>query len=174
MSRLFGAAPLQNGYVVRDLRQAMRYWSDVLGVGPFFVVEHARMESYEAWGRPASIDISVALAMTGGLQIELIEQHNEADTPYTRFLSQFGEGMQHIGYYTWDFEADRQRIEQTGLKAIQSGMGKGSRMAYYDAGGHAGSIIELSELTPGKQAFFDLMAEAARDWDGRDPVRIRG
>jgi hypothetical protein len=82
--------------------------------------------------------------------------------------------MQHIGYYTWDFDADRERLEQAGLRAIQSGVGKGSRMAYYDAGGPPGSIIELSELTPGKQAFFETIAETAENWDGRDPVRIRG
>jgi hypothetical protein len=174
MSRLVGATPLQNGYVVRDLHRAIRYWTESLGVGPFFLVEHAPMEEYEAWGRPTSIDISVALAMTGSLQIELIEQHNDADTPYTRFLSQFGEGMQHIGYYTWDFDADRDRLEQAGLTTIQSGLGKGSRMAYFDAGGHPGSTIELSELTPGKHAFFEQIAGAASNWDGRDPVRIRG
>jgi Glyoxalase/Bleomycin resistance protein/Dioxygenase superfamily len=174
MSRLMGAKPRQNGYVVRDVRQSISYWTEVLGVGPFFLVAHAPMADYQAWGRPTSIDISVALAMTGGLQIELIQQHNDADTPYTRFLSEFGEGMQHIGYYTWEFEADRERLERAGLTATQSGVGKGSRMAYYDAGGHPGSTIELSELTPGKQAFFEQIAEAARNWDGSDPVRIRG
>jgi catechol 2,3-dioxygenase-like lactoylglutathione lyase family enzyme len=173
VSRLLGAKPLQNGYVVRDLHESIRFWTEVLGVGPFFIVEKAVLEDYEAWGRPTSIDLSVALAMTGGLQIELIQQHNDADTPYTRFLSEFGEGMQHIGYYTWDFDADRERLEQAGLTAIQSGVGKGSRMAYYDAGGPPGSIIELSELTPGKQAFFEKIAETAQNWDGRDPVRIR-
>jgi catechol 2,3-dioxygenase-like lactoylglutathione lyase family enzyme len=174
MSRLFGAVPLQNGYVVRDLRRSIRYWTEVLGVGPFFLIEHAPMEEYEAWGRPTPIDISVALSMTGNLQIELIQQHNDADTPYTRFLSEFGEGMQHIGYYTWDFDGDRERLEEAGLTTIQSGLGKGSRMAYFDAGGHAGSTIELSELTPGKQAFFEQIAETARSWDGGQPVRIRG
>lgn len=174
MSRLFEAAPLQNGYVVSDIRRAIRYWAETLGVGPFFLIEHAEMDHYEAWGRPAAVDLSVALAMTGGLQIELIQQHNDADTPYTRFLSDFGEGMQHIGYYTWSFDEDRDRLEKAGLTSIQSGLGKGSRMAYYDGGGHPGSIIELSELTPGKQSFFDQIADAARTWDGHDPVRIRG
>jgi Glyoxalase/Bleomycin resistance protein/Dioxygenase superfamily len=174
MSRIMGARPLQNGYVVRDLHRSMKYWTEVLGVGPFFLVQDARLENYQAYGRPATIEMSVALAMTGGLQIELIQQHNDADTPYTRFLSEFGEGMEHIGYYTWDFETDRKRLDDAGLTVIQSGMAKGSRMAYYDAGGHAGSTIELSELTPGKQAFFELMTETAKDWDGSDPIRIRG
>ncbi len=35
MSRLFGDVR-QNGYVVRDLEAAMKHWTQVLGVGPFF------------------------------------------------------------------------------------------------------------------------------------------
>ena len=38
MSRHFGAI-MQNGYVVRDWRRAAEWWSDVMGVGPFFVME---------------------------------------------------------------------------------------------------------------------------------------
>jgi hypothetical protein len=64
VSRFFGAVPLQNGYVVRDLHRAMEYWTTVLGVGPFFLVEHAHMEDYEAYGEPMAIDMSVAIAMT--------------------------------------------------------------------------------------------------------------
>jgi len=35
MSRLFGEMR-QVAFVVRDLDQALRYWTETLGVGPFF------------------------------------------------------------------------------------------------------------------------------------------
>ena len=35
MSVLFGKV-CQNGYVVRDIAAAMKFWTEVLRVGPFF------------------------------------------------------------------------------------------------------------------------------------------
>jgi catechol 2,3-dioxygenase-like lactoylglutathione lyase family enzyme len=174
VSRLLRAVPLQNGYIVRDLRRAIDFWTRVMGVGPFYVVEHAHFDDYEAWGKPSRIDLSSAIAMTGALQIELVQQHNDADTPFSRFLDQFGEGMQHIGYYTHQFEVDQASLDAAGLTVVQKGNANGSRVAFYEgAGGPAGAVIELSELTERKAAYFATISEAARNWDGTDPVRLR-
>jgi hypothetical protein len=51
MSRLFGGV-IQNGYVVRDIEAAMRHWIDVLGVGPWFYIEHLPVSDF----RPRSGD----------------------------------------------------------------------------------------------------------------------
>ncbi|MCH8188689.1 MAG: VOC family protein [Proteobacteria bacterium] len=45
MSRHFGNVA-QNGYVVRDIEAAMRHWSAVLGVGPWFYAEQAPIENF--------------------------------------------------------------------------------------------------------------------------------
>ena len=37
MSRLLGPVR-QNGYVVRDIEQAMKYWSETMGVGPWYYI----------------------------------------------------------------------------------------------------------------------------------------
>jgi hypothetical protein len=39
MNRIFGAIR-QSGYVVRDIEAALRHWTSVLGVGPFFYATH--------------------------------------------------------------------------------------------------------------------------------------
>ncbi len=41
MSALFGKV-CQNGYVVRDIDAAMRFWTEKLRVGPFFYVPRSR------------------------------------------------------------------------------------------------------------------------------------
>lgn len=38
MSRFLGNVR-QNGYVVRDMDAALRHWTEVLGVGPFYYIE---------------------------------------------------------------------------------------------------------------------------------------
>ncbi len=35
MSRYFGGIT-QNGYVVRDIEAALKHWTEVMGVGPFW------------------------------------------------------------------------------------------------------------------------------------------
>jgi hypothetical protein len=74
MSRIFGAV-CQNGYVVRDIRAAMDHWVNVMGVGPWYYIDCVKTDYFRHRGRDSSIEMSVALANSGDLQIELIQQH---------------------------------------------------------------------------------------------------
>src|SRR5262249_13577491 len=69
VSRLFGAIR-QNGYVVRDLAAAIRHWTEVIGVGPFYTVEHTPVPNAVYRGTPTDIQVSVGLAHSGPLQVE--------------------------------------------------------------------------------------------------------
>jgi hypothetical protein len=42
---------------------------------------------------------------------------------------------------------------------------------YFDTQLHPGTVVELSDVSGPKGAFFDLVRQAAADWDGSDPVR---
>jgi hypothetical protein len=171
MSRFVGPI-LQNGYVVRDWRAAARHWVDVLGVGPFFVMEHVQFRESRYRGQPSAIDMTVAIAYSGEQQIELVQQHNDAPSIYRDFLLRVGEGLQHIGALTPDVGAAldanrwRDRILQDGVTRI------GQHFAYVDTVGHDGTMLELIEATPKILAAFQQMNEAARTWDGTDPIRI--
>jgi hypothetical protein len=70
MSRIFGEVR-QNGYVVRDIEAALRHWTERLGVGRFFYFERVRMEYFGYRGMPSPIEVSIALANSGALQVEL-------------------------------------------------------------------------------------------------------
>ena len=68
MSIHFG--PLfQNGFAVHDWRAAAEHWVEVMGVGPFFPLEHIEFEWCEFRGEPVELDLSVALAFSGNQQI---------------------------------------------------------------------------------------------------------
>ena len=68
MSRLLGPVR-QNGYVVHDIEAAMRHWTEVLGVGPFYYIEHVPVEHFTYKGEASDLQLSIALANSGGLQI---------------------------------------------------------------------------------------------------------
>ncbi|MEJ0043875.1 MAG: VOC family protein [Rhizomicrobium sp.] len=93
----------QNGYVVRDIEAAMRHWTEVLGVGPFYYIERVKMDWFRYRGAPSDAEISIALANTGDLQIELIQPRNDAPSMYRDFLAGGREGLQHMSYWTRNY-----------------------------------------------------------------------
>lgn len=144
MSRYFGNVA-QNGYVVRDIEAAMRHWSGVLGVGPWFYAERAPIENFQFRGAPSDCVISIALANAGTLQIELIQQRNDAPSMYRNFLDAGHEGLQHIAYWTDRFDAALDVAKTLGWTLGQSGhVGEPGRFAYFETEAHPGTVVELS------------------------------
>ena len=76
--------------------------------------------------------------------------------------------LHHVAYWTREFDADLARHQAAGLEIGQSGQtgGADGRFVYFTAEQHPGSVIELSEISGPKGAFFDRIAAAAADWDG--------
>ncbi len=175
MSRLFGEIR-QNGYVVRDIEAALRHWTEVLGVGPFYYFERAPITEFHYRDEPSDAVVSIALANSGPLQIELIEPRNDAPSMYRDFLAAGHEGLQHIAYWTQDFDADLARCLDLGHAIGHHGQSGGpdGRFAYFESQGHPGTVIELSEISGPKGSFFEMIAANSRDWDGADPVRPVG
>jgi len=174
MSRTFG--PLrQNGYVVNDLDAAINHWVSVIGVGPFFQVDRLPLTDFRYLGKPSNPDITVALAQSGDIQIELIQPNDHEPSAFRSFLASGREGLQHVAFWTTDFTTDLERHHRAGFQDLQSGRsgsgGPNERFVYFTAEQHPGTVIELSEITGPKGELFRAIAQAAHDWDGSDPVR---
>lgn len=171
MSRFFGQIR-QAGYVVHDIEAAMDYWSRTLGIGPWFYNERVPIKNYTYRGESYEVHNSVALANSGPLQMELIQTRNDAPSMYRDFLKAGNTGLQHVAYWTENYDADLARLTEQGFKAVMSGeVGEKGRFVYFDTEYHPGTVIELSEVAGPKGKMFDLIRNASIDWDGRDPVR---
>jgi hypothetical protein len=173
MSRIFGPIR-QNGYVVKDIRAAMNHWINAHGVGPWFYVDRVKTDYFRYKGVDSAMEMSVALANSGDLQIELIQQRNDAPSMYKDFLDAGHEGMQHVAYWTHDFQGHYDRVLASGMAVGQEGSigGEQGRFAYFDAvGPHAGAFVELSDISGTKGKLFEHIRKAASDWDGSDPIR---
>jgi hypothetical protein len=174
MSRFFGAVR-QNGYVVRDIVTAMDYWINEVGVGPWFWREKIVIANLRYNGAEHSVELGIALANSGDLQIELIQPRDRAPSMFQTFLDNGGEGLQHIAYWTNEYDAQLAAALALGRRIGQNGGGGAvGRFAYFDAISHRGTVIELSELTPSKAASFAKIREASMEWDGTDPIRHVG
>jgi hypothetical protein len=114
----------------------------------------------------------VALANSGPLQVELIQTRNDAPSMYRDFLRAGRTGLQHVAYWTTDYDADLARMEAEGFRQKMSGkVGANGRFVYFDREAHPGTVIELSEVMGPKGRLFDLIRRSSEGWDGFDPVR---
>jgi hypothetical protein len=175
VSRVFGEIR-QIGYVVQDIESAMRYWIDVLGVGPFYYSERVKLQNVKYRGKLSPIEMSSALANSGFLQVELIQQHNDAPSMYLDFLRAGREGLHHVAYWTKTFDADMKRLTAAGYEPGQEGWAHGPdcRFVYFlNESSHPGTVVELSEISGPKGDSFKIIAEASQNWDGSNPIRKR-
>jgi len=135
----------QMGYVVDDLQSAMTRWSDTLGIGPFTVISHVAIDQGFYRGAPTDVDISVATAESGAIQIELIEQHNDVPSCYRDLFAPGGEGLHHVALRTADYDAQVERYEAMGCPAAFAGVYQGTRFAYMDTSASLGIMVEVVE-----------------------------
>ncbi|WP_424972860.1 VOC family protein [Dinoroseobacter sp. S76] len=168
----------QLAFVVPDIDSAMQHWAETLGVGPFCVMRRLRFATYQFEGRdlPSPV-ISIALAVSDTLQVELIEQHDDLASLYLdASREEAATGFHHVSSWVTkvDYDTRAARLSAEGLQIAQQGVlaKSGIRLSYWatrtadtpvtfetsDAGDpiHAGRIRRVQN--------------AAADWDGSHPV----
>ena len=162
----------QIGYVVRDVEEAAARWVETTGIGPWRIHRSLDLDEFSYDGEPSDAQIGIALAYSGSVQIELIQQFNDAPSMYRDLLDTYGEGAQHICFYPNDYDAAVSHALSSGMTVGQQGELWGIRFAYLR--GDAGRVIELADLSDQVRRGRQKGIDEAAAWDGTDPVRIRG
>jgi hypothetical protein len=165
----------QAAYVVEDLEEAMARWQRVARVGPFYVMREASLEGLIYRGQPSEGFVSdCAFGQAGTLQIELIQVKSSVPNLYRDTVPAGKDAYHHHAYFTDDLDAELARFEAMGVEvATQASYGT-MRYAYWDTHDLIGGMTEALERDPGVEALFKMIADAAVDWDGSDPVRVIG
>jgi NADPH:quinone reductase len=95
----------QLGHVVPDVAAGVDEWT-AIGIGPWRIVTDYPVEKWVYRGARVKIPIDVALAWSGGVQIELIAPRDRAPSMYREFLAANPQGgLQHLGYRSADYQA---------------------------------------------------------------------
>ncbi len=167
MSRIFGPID-QICWLVPDIQTSMKHWAETLGVGPWFCTGPLRPEGFEYQGRPSDAEISIAIAYSGRLQIELIEQHNDAPSMYQDAIDAGRvPGQHHVGFFRRDYEERLEQALAAGYRIGQKGCIRGTtRFTYFTNDRDPGTIVELIDLTDPTEAAMVAMHQASLDWDG--------
>ncbi|HME49157.1 VOC family protein [Mycobacterium sp.] len=163
----------QIGYVVEDFDRWVASWL-AAGVGPFYVMRGLTQRVLYR-GRPCRVTLSLGLANTGDMQVEVIQQEDSAPSVYSEFLASGREGFHQLAWWGTDFDSALRNAEAAGWPVVWlGGQAEGVRYAYVEPSGGAATIYEIMELTDISSAFNKLIRDAAEGWDGTDPIRTVG
>lgn len=167
-------APIaQLAYVPSDFDATVKYWTETMGVGPFFLFENIALDDMRYRGEPTEARFTVAIAYWGDVQIELVKAENDAPAHYN---GEYGvkDQLHHVLQIVDDFDAAAAEVERKGGEAIVSGGFGGGKVAYFDMGAGPGGLVEVLQPAEGAHDLFDMIKQAGIDWDGSDPIRKLG
>lgn len=163
---------IQEAYIVPDIEKAIWDFHKTLNIGPFFIAEHFPLINATYRGAPCDADVTLAIGFSGNMSYELIQQNNQAPSPWLETKEKRGWGFHHKAIACLDFEAELERYNKAGFETVlHSEVSFGTLAAYVDTTAANFGMIELIEMNEAVEDFFHMMKEAAVNWDGKDPIR---
>ena len=164
-------AIVQMAWVVDDLEDAARRWHQTTGIGPFLVNRHIPIREPLYRGAPGAVDFSTAIAQAGPVQIELVQQHDDAPSCYRDSVPKGSEAMHHVAIMAPDYETTVAGYVAQGFEVASAGHFGTARFCYVDCRPALGHMVEILEECAAIQNFFAAIARAAEEWDG-DPAGL--
>jgi hypothetical protein len=135
----------QIGHVVRDLDDAMQSWA-ALSVGPWFTMRNLQLKNCRYRGEISEPTISIALANSGTMQIELIQQHDETPSIYREFLEAGHEGFHQLAWWVADFDAMTRKAARMGWPIVWSGEGGDVRFVYFELDPRISTVVDARKV----------------------------
>ena len=162
---------VQTAYVVVDIDDAIARWHRAFGLGPFIVRRHIRLVESRYHGRAMPLDISAAHVQAGEMQIELVCQHNPEPSAFRDMFAPGEEGLHHVAMFPEDYAATVAHYGSRGFPvATELVTGERRGAAYIDTRPLMGHMLEVYRVNESLHAFYRFIADAAREWDGRELV----
>ena len=162
----------QIGYYVENVREAATRHHELFGSGPYFIAENARMQ-VEYRGKNIEQVNTAAFGQWGAVQLEIIQGLPDGpDRDVFRELYPKGSGrygVHHVTIIVDDFDASLAVMEAAGFEValrlhIEKMDAPSVMLDALDTYGH------FIELYPGVQPmvdFYDMVADAAKNFDGK-------
>jgi len=148
LQKVLGLPPVtQIGVAVKDVRNAVDYYSSIFSIGPFYVYEFIP-EKHWYFEQLSPLKLLMAKAPWGSVELELV-QPLEGKTIHKDFLESHGEGLQHLGFDVANYEEIHERFIRAGFKPLQRvetyyAAYKGyAKAAYFDTHRIGGIVFEI-------------------------------
>ncbi len=164
----------QLAYFVPDARAAALRHFELHGSGPYFVAEHIPLRRAAHRGVERTLDHTSAYGQWGSIMLEFVQQNNSGPSAFHDLYPEGSgrSGMHHVALFVEDLQMEIANFNAAGCEtALYAEMNDGFAFAMIDTVTERGHMIELYEPRRQLTRFYDYVADAARDFDGTDPVR---
>jgi len=158
------------GYVVEDLEAGIQRAVATLGAGPFFAIEHMRLDEVTYLASAADYDHSSAFGRWGPILIELTVVHAARPEGLRRALARDTPGIGHVGWLVESLDQETARLRAVGLRPFHSGRAGPVSAVWFDGPG-LGHHVEVLQRSDELLSFYATVRAAADGWDGTDPIR---
>ncbi|MEP1593374.1 MAG: VOC family protein [Halieaceae bacterium] len=163
---------MQNAYVVNDVAVAAERMVELMGAGPFFIFEHIPLSECLYRGAASELDHTSAYGQCGNVMMELVQQNNDGPSAFRDLYKPGEEGLHHMATFSEELDTELSRYADMGFPtATLATTETGTRFAYVDTSAVLGHMVELYQEDSGIRDFYAMVAAAAENWDGTDPVR---
>lgn len=171
-------AIIQIAYTVADIEQGMRQYTELLRVGPWFLIGPFVPPKGRYRGAVTKAHFSLALAYTGDLMVELIAQHDNEPSVFQETLKARGaHGFHHWAVGARDFEKTAALYRARGYQEAFTDTAPeplGCRVIYFDTGRDLPGMLEVIEINAATEEAFHNIHKAAREWNGKNHIVHRG
>lgn len=162
----------QIAYFVRDIISAASEHHSIFGSGPFYVAEHIVLARCEHRGCPAPLDHSSAYGQWGEIMVEFVQQNNAGPSVFHDIFPNGGGGLHHVALMVDDLDTALSSWNRRGMAtALYAELETGQTYAMIDAVARYGHFIELYEPNEVVTYVYDLVRNAAGDFDGLNLIR---
>ena len=164
----------QLAYFVPDVRAAALEHHRLFGSGPYFVANNIPLRCAFHRGVARPLDHSSAYGQWGDIMIEFVQQNNSGPSPFHDLYPEGTgtSGIHHVALFVEDVKTELARLETSGFEtALYAAMNDGFVFAFVDTVSVFGHMLELYAPVPQLTSFYEMVAGAAVDFNGAEPVR---
>lgn len=147
------------GYWVDDLDAAMAQATELLGVGPFQVLQHVDLGDFRYEGAPAVLDHSAAFTAWGPVLLELNVVHRVAPEALRTALRIAPGAVSHVAWTTDDLTAENTHLAAAGCALLTTSVG-GAVANWFSGGPLFAHPIEVHQPPPAVRDFWRSLRDA--------------
>lgn len=164
-------AVVQIAYGVPDMRAAIAWWVEELGVGPWYLWERAGGEGSLYRGQPSGAEFAIAIAYSDKMMFELIQPLDDKPSVYKDMHDRNVWGFHHLAKMRPNVRQIAKEREARGQPIVFQAPVPGGEVFFVDPGKGAPGLLELIEDNEPTRKVFEEIWRAALDWNGERPVR---
>lgn len=164
----------QIAFFVENVRMSARAHHIAFGSGPFFVADNIPLARAVHRGVERELDHTSAYGQWGDVMVEFIQQNNPGPSPFRDLYPENSHcwGMHHVAVFVDDVDAELDRFAAQGAAcALRAEMTDGFVFAFADTTASLGLFTELYAPTETLVDFYAMVAHAAKDYRGTDPIQ---